>query len=210
MNRIGTDESGKGDYFGPLVAAAAYVELKDEEFLKSIGVRDSKKISDKKIHEIADEIRKNIKHDIVRINPEKYNKLYSKFGNLNVLLAWAHARAIENLLKKVKCQTVISDQFGDEKYLREKLMEEGRKINLIQRPRAEEDLAVAAASILARDSYLKGLKELGEKHGIKLPKGATHVEETGGRFISENGVEKLNQIAKTHFKTTEKIKTFIA
>ncbi|MFH0862243.1 MAG: ribonuclease HIII [Candidatus Altiarchaeota archaeon] len=204
MNRIGTDESGKGDYFGPLVVAAVYVG-DDEAKLKKLGVKDSKKLSDPKALELAEEIKKSSPYDIVRINPEKYNKLHEKFGNLNILLAWAHARAIENLLAKVEAKKVISDQFGDEKYLKEKLMKKGKKVELIQMHRAESDTAVAAASVVARAAFLDSLAYLSRTYGIQFPKGATHVEHQGRMFIAAYGQERLKEVAKVHFKTTQRI-----
>jgi ribonuclease HIII len=205
MAHIGTDESGKGDYFGPLVVAAVYADPEGERTMNAMGVRDCKRLSDKRVLELDLEIRRRFPYDVVRINPEKYNMLHRKFGNLNVLLAWAHARAIENLLKKVVCGLVISDKFGDERYLREKLMKEGRKVELIQKPRAESDMAVAAASVVARAEFLRSLERLSGAYGIRLPKGATKVEHEGRMFVNAYGVERLGEVAKTHFKTTERV-----
>lgn len=206
MERIGTDESGKGDYFGPLVAAAVYVGRGDEKKLRRLGVRDSKKIRDDRILSIDKNLREEFEHDVVLIGPKKYNTLYSKLENLNVLLAWAHARAIENLLTRVKCTRVVADQFGDEHFLQERLMEEGRKVTLAQRHRAESDLAVAAASILARAGYLKALERMRHRYGVVFPKGASEVIEAGKTFTELYGLGRLDEVAKTHFKTTEKLK----
>ena len=205
MDRIGTDESGKGDYFGPLVVAAVHVNDEKEKILQYYGVRDCKVLSDRKATELAAKIKGECEFDIVRINPQKYNVLHKKFENLNVLLAWAHARAIENLLRKVKCNLVIADKFGDEKYLREKLMKEGRKVGLIQRPKAESDMAVAAASVLARATFLEALDGMRKFYGLEFPKGATAVEHAGRMFIAAYGAELLDEVAKVHFKTTSKI-----
>ena len=204
MDRIGTDESGKGDYFGPLVVAAVYVGGQEEK-LKELGVKDSKKLSDSKALELAEEIKKRCEYDLVRINPGKYNALHEKFGNLNILLAWAHARAIENLLGKVEARKVISDQFGDEKYLLERLMKKGKKVELVQMHRAESDTAVAAASVLARAEFLKSLEYLSKTYGIRFPKGATVVEHAGRMFLAAYGPDRLKEVAKIHFKTTERI-----
>ena len=205
MDRIGTDESGKGDYFGPLVAAAAYADDWQDDALRKLGVKDCKKLSDAKVLELAGEIRKACPHSVVKINPPKYNALREKFGNLNILLAWAHARAIENLLQEVDCKKVISDQFGDEKYLKEKLMKKGKKVELTQMPRAESDVAVAAASILARATFLQSLGAISQYYGLKFPKGATDVEHAGRMFVAAYGAERLGEVAKTHFKTTDRI-----
>jgi ribonuclease HIII len=205
LERIGTDESGKGDYFGPLVVGAVYADGASAERLAGLGVADSKKLSDKRVLELGPKIRELCPSDVVRINPLKYNHLHAKFGNLNVLLAWAHARAIENLLGRVDCKTVISDQFGDEKYLREKLMRKGRKVELIQRPRAEDDAAVAAASVIARAEFLRSLEYMAKAYGLAFPKGASDVVHAGRMFVAAYGSERLPEVAKTHFKTTAKI-----
>jgi ribonuclease HIII len=205
MDRIGTDESGKGDYFGPLVVAAAYVNSGQEEYLKELGVKDCKKLSDSRVMELAEAIKKVSPYDVVRINPEKYNQLHEKFGNLNILLAWAHARAIENLLAKVDTKKVISDQFGDEKYLKQKLMKKGKKVQLIQMHKAESDMAVAAASVVARAAFLDSLSYMSKTYGILFPKGATEVEHAGRMFLAAYGAERLKEVAKVHFKTTDRI-----
>jgi ribonuclease HIII len=143
---IGTDEAGKGDYFGPLVVAGVYVTDATTILLRQIGVRDSKTLSDKRIGGLSAEIRRTCPVEVVAISPQRYNQMYANIRNLNRLLAWAHARVIENLLQHIDCQRVISDQFGDARFLQRALMEEGKRVRLVQRPRAEDDPAVAAAS----------------------------------------------------------------
>ncbi len=205
MSRIGVDEAGKGDYFGYLVVAAVYADAPAESRLAALGVKDSKMLSDMAIKQLAPRIKKLCKYDIVRISPEKYNTLYAKFKSLNKLLAWAHSRAIENLLSKVECNTVITDKFGDEKLVKDALMERGKKITLIQRTSAESDIAVAAASVLAREEFLSTLRKLGREIGMVLPKGATHVEEAGQQIVKVHGKDALSFVAKMHFKTTKRI-----
>ena len=202
---IGVDESGKGDYFGYLVAAAVYVDEKNEALLKDAGVKDSKMISDGRIIELDKQIRKLCKYDIVKISPEKYNAIYKKFKSLNKMLAWAHARAIENMLQKVKCDLVITDKFGEERFLKDTLFEKGKKIKIIQKVRAEDDTAVAAASIIARAEFLKTLRQLGRLVGFVLPKGATHVEQTARQIKEKHGADILEKVAKTHFKITKRL-----
>ncbi len=204
-SRIGIDESGKGDYFGPLVIAAAHVTSEIEPELRLMEVRDSKKISDGRVIEIARDLRQVCKHSLVVIGPQKYNELYPKFRNLNRLLAWGHARALENLLEQVDCPLAIADQFGDERFVLNALLEKGKKIQLVQRTKAEEDLAVAAASILARAEFLFRLKRLSEEVGTTLPKGATHVELAARMVVKKHGAEKLGMVAKLHFKTTKSV-----
>lgn len=206
---IGTDESGKGDYFGPLVIAGVYLDPEAEKQLKDAGVKDSKKLSDGRVMELAVTIRSRLdkmRYSVVAIGPEKYNELYGKMGNLNRLLAWGHARSIENILASVSCRSVISDQFGDESYIKRALLEKGKKVDLVQMPKAEEHTAVAAASILAREAFLLRLSALGKELGIELPKGASaEVENAATRIVQKHGMGALTKYAKLHFKTTKKI-----
>ncbi|MGI6587268.1 MAG: ribonuclease HIII [Peptococcia bacterium] len=205
---IGTDEAGKGDYFGPLVIAGVFVEPGDVAKLQELGVVDSKKISDTNIKDIAEKLRSYFKnrYNLVFINPQKYNELYAKIENLNKLLAWGHARVIENLLQKVNCEYAVVDKFGKEKFIEQALMKQGRQIKLMQIPRAEQDLAVAAASILARDVFLTKLEELSERYGLTIPKGCNdQVKDIGRQLVAKYGREEIGKIAKLHFKTTQEI-----
>ncbi len=213
LPHIGTDESGKGDYFGPMVIAGVLIDSTTETTLKEIGVKDSKTLTDKRCRELAAKIRNLLpgKYHEVEIVPESYNRLYGEFEsegkNLNHLLAWGHARAIESLLQKETCSHAIADQFGDENYIRSKLMEKGKKLQLIQLPKGERYIAVAAASILARDKFLSRMEILRETVGIELPKGASDtVVHAGKQFVQTYGEESLGKVAKLHHKTTEKIK----
>jgi len=204
--RIGIDESGKGDYFGPLVIAAVYVNAESEPDLRLMEVRDSKRISDGRILEMAPDIRQVCKHSVVAIGPQRYNELYAKIRNLNRLLGWGHARALENLLEQVDCDLVIADQFGDERFVKSALLEKGKQVRLIQKPKAETDLAVAAASILARAEFLLRLKRLSEDVGTSLPKGASSAVELAARMVlKKHGKERLSTVAKMHFKTTQAV-----
>lgn len=204
--RIGIDESGKGDYFGPLVIAAVLVRPADEPDLRLMQVRDSKRISDGRILEMAPDIRQVCRHSVVAIGPHRYNELYAKIRNLNRLLAWGHARALENILEHSECPLAISDKFGDEKFIVSALLEKGKRIQLIQRPKAEEDLAVAAASILARAEFLIRLKRLSDEIGVSLPKGASQAVELAARVVVKKlGREGLENVAKLHFKTTQSV-----
>ncbi|MCK4735328.1 MAG: ribonuclease HIII [Methanophagales archaeon] len=201
---IGTDESGKGDYFGPLVVAGVFVNEETKQKLIELGVKDSKKISDARIGELAVKIKSTCKYSIVPIGPETYNELYNKIENLNKLLAWGHARAIENILEDTDCENALTDQFGDEKFVLNALLKKGKKIKLVQRPRAEEDVGVAAASILARDEFLRRLHKLSQYHRLNLPKGASQQVVIAAReIIKKSGKEELKKIAKLHFKTTK-------
>ncbi len=206
--RIGIDESGKGDYFGPLVIAAVLVRPEDELFLREAGVKDSKKLSDASIARIAKDISGRCHYSVVRIGPQKYNELYERIKNLNRLLAWGHSRAMENVLDKCPdCRMAISDQFGDEAFLKSALMKKGSAIRLVQMPRAEEDAAVAAASIMARAEFVRAMKALSGEAGIDLPKGASSpkVAETAIDLTRRYGQEGLARFVKLHFKTTKQV-----
>jgi ribonuclease HIII len=206
VERIGIDESGKGDYFGPLVIAAVFVDATTQEELALMQVRDSKKISDGRILDMAPDIKMICPHSIIAIGPHKYNELYAKIRNLNRLLAWGHAKALETLLERVSCERAISDQFGDERLILHALQAKGQKIVLEQRPKAESDVAVAAASILARAEFLTRLKRLSEEVGTMLPKGASPAVELAARMvIKKHGQTRLVSVAKLHFKTTQAV-----
>jgi ribonuclease HIII len=203
---IGLDESGKGDYFGPLVVAGVQVDPELSAQLTAWGVKDSKRLSDKRILALEPVIRQACRHSIVAIGPERYNEMYEKIRNLNKLLAWGHARTLENLLSEGECPRAIADQFGDERFIKNALMEKGRQIILEQRPRAEEDTAVAAASILARAEFLKRLKRLSEDCRMDLPKGASDlVREAAVKLVREKSAETLKKVAKWHFRTTQQV-----
>ena len=206
--RIGVDESGKGDFFGPLVVAGVYLDAGTAMQMHELGVKDSKQVtSDKRIGELAKEIRAVTKWDVLTIGNESYNRLQAQMGNVNNLLGWGHARVIENLLAKVPGATkAISDQFGNKAIIQRALMERGRKIELVQRHKAESDLAVAAASILARDEFVRRLRLLGKAAGVALPKGASQaVVAAGIEIAKKHGAEGLAKVAKTHFRTNQKV-----
>src|SRR5216110_1122605 len=207
---IGVDESGKGDFFGPLVIAGAYVDRGIARKLLDAGVVDSKRIgSDARIRALADTIRKSSLGlvEIVLIGPAKYNELYDKFGNLNRLLGWGHARVIENLLaKKPECPRSLSDQFADARVITASLLKHGRKIAIEQRPRAESDIAVAAASILAREAFINWLEREGKNLGVRLERGVSPaVKAAAGRLVEGKGPEILRQVAKVHFRTAHAV-----
>ncbi len=210
---IGTDESGKGDYFGPLVSAGVFVDNNSSSELIKIGVRDSKKNSDQKNTELADKIMEICKgkFSVIEIPPEKYNDLYAQFvregKNLNSLLAWGHAKAIEQILTTVECKVAIADKFADEKLILEKLQERGKRIKLIQMHKAEQNIAVAAASILSRARFLEKLQRLSVEYKMKFPKGSSSslVIETAKKFCEAYGRDNLKKVAKIHFKITHKV-----
>jgi ribonuclease HIII len=203
---FGVDESGKGDFFGPLVIAGVYVDRGIARNLLDAGVVDSKRIgSDARIRTLAETIRKSSMGfvETVLIGPAKYNELYEKFSNLNKLLGWGHARVIENLLaKKPDCPRALSDQFADARVVEQSLLRHGRKIHIEQRPRAESDIAVAAASILAREAFINWLERKGKEIGLRLERGVSPgVRESAKRLVETNGPDALRSVAKVHFRT---------
>ncbi|SDU07589.1 ribonuclease HIII [Verrucomicrobium sp. GAS474] len=210
---IGIDESGKGDFFGPLVVAAAYTNDLTAKQLLSAGVKDSKQIgSDAVALKIGDaivEILGPTRYSVLALGPEKYNELYAKFKNLNRFLAWGHATVLENLLTQHPgCKRAISDQFANAAVLRSALKERGKTIELVQRTKAESDVAVAAASILARAEFLRRMERLGQDAGLggPLPKGASgHVAALGRKYFAAHGSEALARLSKRHFKTFSEI-----
>jgi len=204
--RIGVDESGKGDYFGPLVIAGVHADKTNLKELYDLKVEDSKRISDRKALRLMPIICSKFKNSVVIIGPEKYNMLYDKMSNLNRILAWGHARVVENLLSKVNCKKVIVDQFANKSALRNALMKKGRRIELQQMPEAERDIVVTAASVVARGKFLARLQRLADHFKTELPKGASkRVIGAGKLFIETKGIQQLTKVAKLHFVTTQKI-----
>jgi ribonuclease HIII len=207
---FGVDESGKGDFFGPLVIAGVYVDRGIARKLLDAGVQDSKRIgSDARIRALGQTIRKTAGGltETVLIGPAKYNELYEQFGNLNSLLGWGHARVIENLLaKKPNCPRALSDQFADARVIERSILRHGRKIDIEQRTKAESDIAVAAASILARDGFINWLDRHGKTFGLRLQRGASaSVKETGKKLVEMKGPQILREVAKVHFRTAHEI-----
>lgn len=211
LPRLGVDESGKGDFFGPLCVAGVYVNESVVKTWQDAGIKDSKNISsDKRITELAKVIRETpgCVCTTVPIGNEAYNRLYTSMRSVNTLLAWGHARVIENLMGQRHRMDpppvrAISDQFASSKdTVAKALMSLGREIELLQRHKAEEDLAVAAASILARDEFVSRLAKLEKQFDIKLPKGASSAVDVAAKeFIAKHGVENLPKVAKMHFRT---------
>ncbi len=223
---IGTDEAGKGDYFGPLVVAGVYADEVALERLPQAGVKDSKRVSSTARVWVLEKVVKQIcpVFEVVVIGPARYNELIGEMRNLNRLLAWGHARAVESVLEKLEqdgkerrlepalpgdaapgCRLAVADQFGDERFLQESLMRRGRQIELVQQVRAEEDPAVAAASVLARAGFVRALERLSAEVGIELPRGATHVIQAAREVYRKGGEGLLRRVAKVHFKTTKEV-----
>lgn len=203
---IGTDESGKGDYFGPLVVASVLTTDETCERFQALDVRDSKRVTDKKARRIAGVIQYEIPCAVVAIGPQKYNELYARIKNLNRLLAWGHARAIENILDRCTAGLAVTDQFGDPRYVESALMKKGQKVELIQETKAERHIGVAAASILARARFLDYLDRFASEYDMTFPKGAgNNVDIAAADFCRKYGYENLDKVAKLHFKNSKKV-----
>ncbi|MCF7837679.1 MAG: ribonuclease HIII [Candidatus Marinimicrobia bacterium] len=206
----GVDESGKGDFFGPLVIAAVYCDAALAAAFDKLGVRDSKSIgSDRKILALAAEIRGLVGRRMaeIKIGPRKYNELYAKMGNVNRMLAWGHARAIESVLEAAPdCPRAVADQFGPKQQIERALFQRGRKIILEQRPRAESDPAVAAASIMARAGFVQALAQFEARYQVPFPKGASaQVRAAAVALVRQHGPAVLLEVAKCHFRTTDEV-----
>ncbi len=185
--------------------AGVFVDNHNKDRLYDIGVRDSKKLSDGKVISIAKDII-SCPHSVVVIGPKRYNELYNKIANLNKLLAWGHARVLENILDMVDCNYALSDKFGHESLIVNALMDKGKQICLRQKTHAENNIAVAASSILARNAFLQYIDRLSKQYGVSVVKGASKkVIDFGKSMVKLYGKDILNEVAKIHFKTTDKI-----
>ena len=234
---IGTDEAGKGDYFGPLVVAAFYVDADCRETLSDLGVADGKTLSNRRIRDLAERMHHRYEQRIVVVErmPEAYNSLYNDFRrrgqNLNHLLASLHAEAIYTLAARRGAPHALVDRFSKDDLITQALRQhmQGKPrlqhdasapfqdgvsrgihlgIDIIQVPKAERDIAVAAASIIARDAFLKAMETLSERYEMCLPRGAYQVVEAGREFVALHGNEALGQVAKLHFRLTDAVRGF--
>lgn len=207
---FGIDESGKGDYFGPLVIAGAYTDSESTRALMEAGVMDSKRVSSRdRIVNLSGIIRRTqgVKVSVILVGPKRYNELYERFANLNELLAWGHAKVIKELSELVPgCPRALSDQFANPRVLERALARQEVNVKLEQRTKGESDVAVAAASILAREAFVRWIENASETWGLALPLGAgAPVLASGREFIALHGRERLAEIAKFHFKTTNQL-----
>ncbi len=202
---IGSDESGKGDVFGPLITTAFFVDEKSKLRLAQLGVRDSKDLSKTQITEIAKKIRIEFPNNFetIALYPEKYNELYEKIKNLNALLTWTHSKAISNLLDKHKCNNIIVDKFSS-RPLNISSENYDSNVDVLQITKGERFIGVAAASIIARDTFNKWFLRM-KNNNFDFPKGASkNVEETIKFFIKKYSFEEAKKVSKIHFKTVQK------
>ncbi len=202
VTMVGSDESGKGDYFGPLVVCAVRLEPEQSKAMLGGPVRDSKQLTDEACLRLGAALRGSLPHAIAQLSPPEYNAAHARYKNLNPLLADLHAKAIRELVSPG--MRVLVDQFANAKVMEKALA--GTDIELIQHPRAERVPAVAAASVIAREMFLNGLHELSESCAIDLAKGAgAPVDQAARRYVALHGMAKLGLVAKLHFKNTQKI-----
>jgi ribonuclease HIII len=204
--RLGIDEAGKGDYFGPLVVAGVRITGGEQaKSLQEIGVRDSKEISVIGVRRVSERILETVGQDNVRVvslSPREYEVRRESAGNVNRLLGELDAGIVGELASEV--EVVVVDEFA--RSARDDLepcVPGGVRLEV--RPRAEDDAAVAAASILARARQLEEIEHLSERVGFRLPLGATHVVDAGRRVVEELGEGGLAGVAKTHFATTRRV-----
>ena len=200
----GSDESGKGDYFGPLVVCCAYADSELIDKMAELGVRDCKQMTDKAVLATGAALRKLLGDDgysVVKLMPPAYNRLYAKMRNVNRILAWAHATAIEGLLeKRPGCGRVVVDQFAPtEATILRALKPKGRQAQVVQRHKAESDMAVAAASVIAREEFIRSA------NGLPLGSSDPKVAERACEMVRESGAKWLMNNAKAHFRTTDKV-----
>ena len=199
---IGSDESGKGDYFGPLVVAAVRLDSAMQAKLAGGPVRDCKLMSDESVLRVGAALRTQIPFSVQRLDPPEYNALHAKERNLNPMLGALHARAIGALAEPG--MRVVVDQFADERLMKRLVAPLG--VELEQRFRGEEELAVAAASVIAREEFLRALAEASQEWALDLAKGAgPPTDRAARRFVELHGREALGNVAKLHFRTTEKL-----
>ena len=208
---IGVDEVGKGDYFGPLVVVACYVNNEFADKLSQLGFDDSKKFSDNKIMQLYENVKDYPYYYPSIVHAAQYNDLVNEDGNVSIVLAKQHSKCIENGLKDLQskdipCESVVIDQFSSSKNrILNELGELGKSVDVIQFHKGESDIAVAAASIIARGIFLEEFESMGEKYDFNFPKGASNVIDSGLSFIQKHGKEELRNVAKVGFKTTQRI-----
>ncbi len=210
INSVGSDEVGTGDFFGPIVVTASYVNKKDIPFLESLGVRDSKQITDEKIIKIAPQLIEKIPHIIIILNNKKYNEIYNQNMNMNKIKALLHNKALFTLIKNnnFEYDKIVVDQFVNEKKYFEYLEKCSYRVkNLTMTPRAEDKcLSVGVSSIISRYIFLNEMKKLNKELNTTLPLGSSNlVDEVGVKIVKKYGIDKLKEISKTNFKNYEKI-----
>lgn len=212
LPRIGADESGKGDYFGPLVVAAFYIDENTQDALRGIGVRDSKRLSRPQALRMADELDRLERGHVIALHPVDYTERYAELNNVNTLLSELHGACISHLIQRgvdegwAPPHGIVVDRFSTRTRPMDRAITRPRSTKLITAPKAEADAAVAAASILARAAFLEALQGLEQQYGVAFPPGAgTPVLKAGREFVRSFGRDELVRVAKVHFATTEQL-----
>lgn len=208
---IGSDECGKGDFFGPLIVSAFYCTRAQVPSLTKMGVQDSKKLNDTRIVQIAKQLYLAYPGQgaSLILNPPKYNELISSFKrqnqNLNDLLAWGHETAVSELMEKeLPAEGILIDQFSKAQKAKFRLSRKYPNAKIIERTGAERDIAVAAASILSRYQFLEAMAKLNHRYQMSFPLGASPpVIKAGHLFVEKYGIKRLPEVAKVHFKTSQ-------
>lgn len=204
----GVDESGKGDLFGPLVSACVIADGDAVKKWQDEDLKESKKVStDNAALAMAKRVRdtKNVVVKVSYANMAKYNELYRRFGNLNKMLAWMHAKAVEGALEERFVPWGMLDQFTKQPLVQRQMKLDGVKdFDLKMQTKAESDPVVAAASIIARATYIFALKKLSKEFGEELMKGASaKTRQQAVSIVKKFGADKLGNFAKLHFKTAQ-------
>ncbi len=216
-SHMGTDEAGSGDFFGPMTAAAAYVEESKIPLLKELGVRDSKSMSDESVLHVADQIiAAKIPYSLLVLHNPKYNELQKKGWTQGKMKVMLHFHAIQNVLKKINIEEldgIVVDQFAERRVFQRHLTSEKKKLpeKMYFLTKAESySIAVAAASILSRAKFLKEMDRLSKDIGFKLPKGASKlVDEQAAKIIAAKGKTVLYDYVKIHFANLQKAETLL-
>lgn len=211
ISTIGSDEVGTGDYFGPIIVTASFVDIKKKSFLYELGVRDSKKITDEKIMSIAPTLIKEFPHVTYILTPSDYNRL--GITNMNKVKAILHNKVLYALKEKnYNYDKIVVDQFCYPVKYYEHIKATPNKVTNITFTTHAEDkcLSVAVSSIISRYIFIKEMEKLTKEMNMNIPKGAgTNVDEVGVKIVKQYGINKLNELAKLNFKNTEKIKEFL-
>ena len=207
-NTIGSDEVGTGDYFGPIVVTASYVEKENIPFLEELGVKDSKKLTDEKILEIVPKLIKKIPYECIILSNKEYNENYTSDMNMNKVKAILHNKVLKKILEKYNADYVVVDQFAQPYVYYNYLKGTNYVRNVTFMTKAEDKcLSVACASLISRYVFLKQFDKLGKSIDTFLIKGASDkVDELGVKIVKKYGFDKLKEVAKLNFKNTEKIK----
>ena len=208
ISSVGSDEVGTGDYYGPIVVTASYVNKDDIPFLTELGVKDSKKLSDEQILKIVPKIIKKIKYKTIMLSNKEYNKNYGKDMNMNKIKAVLHNKVLTEMVKDNEYDYIVVDQFEPESSCYKHLSEVPSPLKGITFITKAEDkcLSVACSSLISRYIFVKEIDKLGDKYGIFLPKGANYyVEDVGIKLVEKYGINVLKEVAKLNFSNTDRI-----